>query len=123
MPFAVTSLPLNLAAHPQQPYGITYRSTDGFMVKEMHIPRAETIVPQHSHTYSHLSMLAVGKVKAWKDDEYLGEFTAPAAIEIPAGTKHRFQSLVDDTIIYCIHNLHGYDGISVLDENNIVGGA
>lgn len=88
-----------------QPYGVELKMADGVFIKQMAVPKAGTVIPQHSHTYDHTSMLAVGAVRAWADDKFLGEFAAPTGLTIKANTKHRFETLVDNTIIYCIHNV------------------
>lgn len=75
----------------------------GVYVKEMRVSRAGTLIPQHAHHYDHLSYLATGAVHVWQDGEFRGQFIAPAAIRIPAGTKHRFLTMADDTLVLCIH--------------------
>ena len=62
------------------------------------IPKAGTYVPQHSHTYDHLSLLASGAMRAWCDGVHLGDFHAPAEIRIVAHAKHIFMALADETI-------------------------
>lgn len=76
---------------------------DGLFIKSMVLHRVGAIVPQHSHRSAHLSMLAVGSVRVWRDDELLGDFKAPAGILIEASSKHRFLTLTDEVLIYCIH--------------------
>lgn len=88
-----------------QPESIEFYSTDGVFVKTMHIKHANVLVPQHSHEYDHLSMLAKGSVRVWRDGVILGDFTAPVGIEIKARTKHKFLSLEPDTLVLCIHNV------------------
>lgn len=90
------------------PPGPEWRA-DGVWIKQMLIPKPYDIVPQHSHTYDHISLLAKGSIRAWKDGEFYGDFTAPEGIFIAAGVKHIFQALEPETIIYCIHNTHGED--------------
>lgn len=105
----------------EQPYGEEF-SADGVFVKQMVIPKAGTIVPQHSHTYDHLSVLAVGTVEVWRDGVRVGEYTAPAGIVIPAHTKHLFVSLTDGAQIMCVHNTARTGAIEVAQENNIFAG-
>jgi hypothetical protein len=50
----------------------------------------------------------------------MGDFKAPAGILIRAGVKHIFLSLVDETIVYCIHNLSRSDAVEVLAEHHLV---
>lgn len=107
--------------HPEQPYGVEMHMADDVFIKEMHIPKAGTYIPQHSHVYGHTSMLALGSIRVWKDGVFHGDFKAPAGLFIEAGTKHTFLSLVDETIVYCIHNTSRADLIEVLEEHHLVG--
>lgn len=78
---------------------------ENIFIKQMLMEKAGTFVPQHSHKYSHASMLACGSVRVWKDDVLHGDFKAPIPISIAAGCKHTFMSLESNTVIYCIHSL------------------
>lgn len=102
-----------------QPYGIEITTVDGVFIKQMVIPHRGTIVPQHAHTWDHTSFVAKGSVSCWRDGEFDKRYVAPAAIFIKASVKHLFQSLEDDTIIYCIHNLHSQDKVSILAEHSL----
>jgi quercetin dioxygenase-like cupin family protein len=104
----------------RQPYGVEINTADGVFIKQMVIPDHGTIVPQHSHQWDHTSMVASGSVAVWKGREFLGIFEAPTGIFIKAGIKHTFQSLEDNTIIYCIHNLHGEQAVRVLEEHDLL---
>ena len=104
-----------------QPIRKDFRTCDGVQIIQMHIPRKGTIVPQHSHSYPHTSMLATGRVRAFKDGELIGEFQSPQIIFIEEHCKHAFISLEDNTIIYCIHNLHGKDEIEIHAEHYLTG--
>jgi hypothetical protein len=86
------------------PEGIEIHTVDDIFVKQMVLPAAGLLVQQHSHAYAHLSMLATGRVRVWKEGELLGDFKAPTGIEIAAHAKHKFVSL-EPSIIYCIHNI------------------
>lgn len=77
---------------------------DNIFVKSMHFVGKHQLVPQHSHNYAHLSMIAVGSVRVWRDEELLGDFVAPRGVMIEAHAKHQFLTLTDETLIYCIHN-------------------
>lgn len=78
---------------------------DWLFVKQIPLKKGE-IAEQHVHDYDHVSMLAVGTIRLWVDDEDRGEFTAPVPIAIPAGQKHMFLA-VSDALLYCVHNLRG----------------
>jgi quercetin dioxygenase-like cupin family protein len=104
---------------PEQPYGVEIKMADGIFVKQMAIPRAGTIIPQHSHKYDHLSMLARGSVRVWRDGADKGVFHAPTGITIPAGCKHTFRSLEDNTVLYCVHRIDRADEVEILEEHQI----
>jgi quercetin dioxygenase-like cupin family protein len=96
--------------------------TDGVFIKQMHLKTAGTYVAQHSHKYSHHSMLARGSVHVWKNEKFFAAYHAPCAILIEAGCKHTFMSLEDETIVYCIHNVSRSHGdVEILAENGLRG--
>ena len=80
--------------------GTVHHFSDGLYAKEMHIP-AGYIAGTHAHEYSHLSILAKGRVRV-ATDEYNVEYTAPACIEIKAGVHHTIHAL-EDSAWFCIH--------------------
>lgn len=82
---------------------VEFSIQDGIFIKQMFMDKAGIMVPQHSHSYSHSSMLATGSVRVWRDGEIIGDFKAPIPIEIPAKCKHMFMSLEPNTVVYCIH--------------------
>lgn len=102
-----------------QPHGVEIYMTDGIFIKQMVVPLRMTYVPQHSHKYDHTSMLAAGSVKVWADDVYMGTYKAPCGILIKKGVKHKFLTLEDKTMIYCIHNLKDSDVVEVLEEHHL----
>ena len=102
-----------------QPDTIEFHSVDGVFIKSMGLPKAGIVVPQHSHVYAHLSMLARGSVRVWCDDELLGDFIAPRGIHIKAGAKHTFVSLEPDTLIYCIHNVSRTGEVEILERHEL----
>lgn len=103
----------NCAVNQQcQPYGNEYMAADGVFIKEMTIPFAGTMVPQHSHEYDHTSFLARGSVLCNGK-----QYRAPCPIYIPAKQKHSFLSLVDDTLVLCIHNTMRTGKVEVHEEH------
>lgn len=86
----------------------------GIFLKTWTVADAGTMVPQHAHVYPHVSLLVSGIIRAWRDDELLGDFHAPATIKIPARAKHRFLSLTDGVVIACVH---AADEAEVADEH------
>ena len=93
------------------------KMVDGVFVKSMLVHRAGREIGQHSHAYDHLSMLAVGEVNLYGDGEFLGHFVAPSGITIRAGVKHRFETLTDGVLIYCIHNVARSGGVDIEAEH------
>lgn len=93
-----------MKAAEKQPLGAIHLFS-GIFLKEMLIPDAGTVVPQHSHHYDHMSYIAAGAVEVTQDGKDMGVFEAPAAIRIPAGTKHTFKTLHPWTLVLCIHSV------------------
>lgn len=81
---------------------------------------AGTFIPQHAHTFDHLSVVAYGGVVVWADGECLGEFWAPKGIYIRARVKHLFRALVDRTTVLCIHRLNDDGEIGIAEHHRIV---
>lgn len=79
---------------------VEHHFSDGLYAKQMVIPKGFEGI-QHKHSYSHLSVLAKGRVIVVTDDGKQ-EYTAPACIEIKAGIHHKVISLEDATW-FCIH--------------------
>lgn len=85
-----------------------FHFSDGVMVKQLPFRRAGIGRAGHAHTYDHTSMLATGALRVWCAGELLGDFRAPTGILIRAGVFHTFVALEDNTLLYCIHNTHGF---------------
>lgn len=85
---------------------IKHHFGDGLYAKEIHIP-AGMMAGKHRHTYTHLSILAKGRVEV-RTDNGTGklvtrhEYTAPACIEIKANVLHQITAIEDSTW-FCIH--------------------
>ena len=80
--------------------GVVHNFSDGLYAKQMVIPKGY-VVGQHAHKYSHLSILAKGKVIV-KTDLGEKEYTAPACLEIKEGVNHAIEAL-EDTVWFCVH--------------------
>ena len=95
---------------------ILHHFADHLYAKEIHIDAGEHLL-QHVHKFSHLSVLAKGKVLVSTDD---GQqvIEAPACIEIKAGIHHGLKAMTD-SVWYCIHSTDEKD-ISKVDEVLIV---
>ena len=92
--------------------GIVHNFSDGLYAKQMFVPKGY-IVGQHAHSFSHLSILAKGKVIV-RTDEGFAEYTAPACLEIKEGINHAIEAL-EDTVWFCVHATNETD-INKIDE-------
>lgn len=104
-----------------QPDKWEIHTIDDVFIKQMHLAKAHTLVPQHAHFHSHVTMLAAGSVRVWADGELLGDFHAPTGIHIKSHVKHTFMSLVPNTVLYCIHNMHGLGDVQISEEHQLGG--
>jgi len=80
--------------------GIVHNFSDGLYAKQMTIPKGFT-AGQHAHAFSHLSILAKGKVIV-KTDNAEQVYDAPACIEIKKQVNHMITAL-EDAVWFCIH--------------------
>ena len=103
-----------------QPISTEIKMADGVFTKSMVVRKEGTLIPQHSHRYSHVSVLVRGSVRVEADGRFLGAFDAPAGIVIAAGVKHLFETLVDDTIILCVHDIGTAEAVEIAEEHQIV---
>jgi quercetin dioxygenase-like cupin family protein len=118
----IADLSKEMLAVTEQPISTEIYMADGVFTKSMVVRKAGTIIPQHSHRFSHVSVLVRGAVRVTANGDNLGDFTAPCGILIRAGVKHLFMTLVDDTIVLCVHDIGTAEGVEVLEEHQIVGG-
>lgn len=79
---------------------ITHHFSDGLYAKEA-VFEAGTAILKHTHDFSHLSILAKGKVAIMKGDD-IEVIEAPACIEIKAGLTHGVKAITD-CVWFCIH--------------------
>lgn len=91
-----------------QPEDIQFYFEDGVFVKQLSLERVGYCIPGHKHEFSHTSMLAKGSVRMWRDGQFVGDFHAPTGIKVDAGAFHMFMALEDNTLLFCIHNTHGF---------------
>lgn len=96
---------------------IIHHFADHLYAKETIIPAGEHLL-QHVHKFSHLSVLAKGKVIITTDK---GQQTVegPTCLEIKAGINHGVKALTD-TVWYCIHATEEKD-VNKIDEVIISG--
>ena len=109
----------------EQPAQTMIFEADGLYVKQIAVPKAHTIMGQHAHQLSHLTMVARGAVRlrrghladaAMDEGE---EYHAPTGIFIPAGELHSFETLVDGTVLYCIHAVGTPEALKILAEHGL----
>lgn len=112
-------LPNNLVA-AEQPGGEIH-IVDGLFIKQIILKTAGLYVPQHAHRYDHVSVLANGSVRVWRDGGLIGDRVAPCGIVIPAGAKHTFLSLEDQTVLLCVHRIDRTGEVEIAAEHQIVG--
>jgi len=79
-----------------------------------------TMLPQHAHTFPHLSLILSGVVRIWRGDELLGDFVGPSTVKIPAREKHRFLTLSDRVTIACIHAVGEAENVDIAEEHNLM---
>jgi quercetin dioxygenase-like cupin family protein len=103
-----------------QPENVEWYLADDIFVKQMLVAKAGSYVPQHSHEFDHVSMLAVGSVTLWKDGVLDRVYHAPTGIAIKAGVKHLFRAEQDGTLIFCIHNVGRAGYVEILEEHQLV---
>ena len=79
---------------------ISHHFSDGLYAKEAAF-EAGTAILKHTHNFSHLSILAKGRVAVMKGD-VIEIIDAPACIEIKANVIHGIKAM-SDCVWFCIH--------------------
>lgn len=118
----VNAIPVNFLPAKEQPTEVRFEMADGIAVVMTTVRYAGTMLPQHSHKYPHISVIASGSVGVWKDGVHIGEFAAKSHLVIEANAKHLFITLADDTTTLCIHNVGRHGEIEMIEEHQIVDG-
>lgn len=98
------------------------RMADGVFCKTIRVRKAHRFIPQHSHSFAHVSVVVRGAVRLWRDGVLGGDFQAPIGVTIAAHVKHLFETLEDETIILCVHDIGTAEGVKIDEEHQIVGG-
>lgn len=80
---------------------VAHYFSDGVYAKQMTL-QAFHIAQTHAHKYSHLSILAKGRVVVTVDGQEQ-EYKAPTCIEIKAGLSHSIEAIEDSTF-FCVHH-------------------
>ena len=89
---------------------ITHHFSDGLYAKEMRVEAGQAIL-KHMHDFSHLSILARGRVAILIGDE-IEVIEAPACIDVKAGLVHGIKA-IEDCVWYCIHATNEKDASKV----------
>lgn len=92
--------------------GVAHYFGDGLYAKEAVVPAGYS-VGKHLHSYSHLSILAIGTAKVTSGD-VVKEYSGPTCIEIKAGVPHHIEAITD-IVWFCIHATDEKD-VSKVDE-------
>jgi len=79
---------------------ILHHFSNGLYAKESRFSAGMAIL-KHTHSFSHLSILAAGKVAVLRGAE-IDIVDAPACIEIKAGLTHGVKAITD-CVWFCIH--------------------
>jgi len=79
---------------------ISHHFSDGLYAKESRFSEGTAIL-KHTHEFSHLSILAKGKVAVMIGEE-IEVIEAPACIEIKSGITHGVKAITD-CVWFCIH--------------------
>jgi|SRR5665213_1997862 len=112
---------MELVRLEEQPETIDLRMACGVFAKVMRVRKAHTVIPQHSHSFDHVSNVVRGAVRLWRDDVLDGDYQGPCGITIKAHVKHLFETLVDDVLILCVHDIGTAEEVSIEEEHQIVG--
>lgn len=103
----------------EQPVTVDLKLTDDLFIKTVVVQHAGSIIPQHAHKFSHVTLLAVGSMRVWADGVPLGDFTGPTGILIRAEVKHRMETLTDGVVFACVHALHGSGDVEIHEEHQL----
>ena len=95
---------------------ISHHFSDGLYAKESRFSEGTAIL-KHTHSFSHLSILAKGKVAVMIGEE-IEVIEAPACIEIKAGITHGVKAITD-CVWFCIHATDEKDPSKV--DNILIG--
>ena len=102
-----------------QPEVFDIQHVDGVYVRAVTLKKG-FYLPQHTHAYDHLTVVAHGAVRGWQDGELLGDFKGPCTVVIKAHTKHLFLALEENTVFLCVHNTSRTGEVEVEEEHQIV---
>lgn len=79
----------------------------GLYFRAILLPNIGDRVPQHTHDYEHVTLIAAGAARLFVDGELKGDYSAFRAIVIEANKQHVFEALEPNTRLSCVHQLNG----------------
>lgn len=79
---------------------VSHHFSDGLYAKQIDVP-AGTVIMKHTHSFSHLSILAKGEVAVLVGEDVEIVY-APACLEVKAGITHGVKAITD-CVWFCIH--------------------
>jgi quercetin dioxygenase-like cupin family protein len=103
----------------KQPEAMDWEEADGIGIRYA-VFEADSYVPQHSHSYEHVSSIPFGEGTIQRDGDEPKPFKGPCFIVIPAHAKHLFH-FTTRGMLMCIHNTSRSGSIEVEEEHQIVG--
>jgi quercetin dioxygenase-like cupin family protein len=103
----------------EQPADQPWIIADDIFIKRITIARAGTFAPQHSHVYDHVSFIAAGRARVWRDGSK-GEIVEEGSLVlIQAKVVHTFETLVDRVTILCIHNAARAEALGIAEHHHL----
>ena len=105
---------------PVQPVETMIYEADGLFIKQIVVEGAHVFLPQHAHSLSHITLLTKGRIRVRLGDGEWQTYEAPTAVMIEARIKHLFETLENETVLYCVHALNTPGALKVLAEHKIV---
>lgn len=90
----------------KQPTSRECNTRDYIFLKEMYLPKADMVVPQHVHHFGHTTLVVRGRIRAFVEASFIGDFGPMEQIWIEAGKPHYLISLEDETLALCLHRMH-----------------
>jgi quercetin dioxygenase-like cupin family protein len=97
-----------------QPFPDIHYVAGNVYAKLLIMENAGDYVISHEHNYDHLSLLATGHVRVTVDD-VATVYTAPTAVTVKAGAKHKIEALSSNVLWYCVHAIPA----DLVDESEI----
>lgn len=82
----------------------------GLYFRSIFLPKAGIRVPQHDHTYDHVTLCCSGSAYVYVDGKLVKMIEAGEAFLVEANKKHEFESIRSNTRLCCITDLKLAEG-------------